>query len=509
MSELKSISKAELEQHGPSSAQPWVSIDGVVYDVTAFAALHPGGERILLSATGADASNAFHVAHNSASVLRKYHDKLAIGRLEGYKPSAELILHADPSWIQGTTKEPSWLRPTHREWQQRVRAFVASRLLSTLESWQEKSKPPPEVMSALGSEGFLAVLCGSPFPIEYLPTEVARKLPADLDEFHEMILVDEIARLGHFGAIAAITNGPSIALSAILKFGTPAQKVAYVPDVILGRKFIALAISEPNAGSDVAGLTCLATKTVTGYTLSGQKKWITNGTYADNFVLAVRVAGAGERHSGLAFVVVSKDAPEFSVRKVNVTGAGISGTAYLVFKDTPIPQSALLGSEGQGFLMIMQNFVHERLYIATITIRLSRICLEESVRFALRREAFGGKLADIQAIRLLVGQMAAKVEMMQAWLESLVDQVIRMGKKRADTDLASTICLLKAECGDLYEFCANSTTHIFGGHALVASSPGHRIEGAVAAVKAYTIPAGATLVMRDFGGKTIFKKSKL
>jgi alkylation response protein AidB-like acyl-CoA dehydrogenase len=298
-------------------------------------------------------------------------------------------------------------------------------------------------------------------------------------------------------------------LSAILKFGTPAQKAAYVPDVIMGRKFIALAISEPNAGSDVAGLTCTATRTPDGYTLSGQKKWITNSTYAENFVLAGRVAGGGERHSGLAFFIVSKDAPEFTIRKVNVTGASISGTGYLVFKDTPIPHSALLGSEGQGFVMIMQNFVHERLYISTITIRLSRICLEESVRYAMRREAFGGKLADIQAIRLLVGQMAAKVEMMQAWLEALVDQVIRMGKKKSDTDLAATICLLKAECGDLYEFCANSATHVFGGHALVASGPGQRIEGAVAAVKAYTIPAGATLVMRDFGGKSIFKKSKL
>jgi predicted heme/steroid binding protein len=199
MSLLKSISKAELAQHGPTSAQPWVSIDGFVYDVTSFAVLHPGGERILLGATGADASKVFHVAH-SASVMRKYHEKLAIGRLEGFVPTKELILHADPSWIQGTTREPSWLRPTHREWQQRVRAFVSTSLLSTLESWQGKSKPTPEVMAALGGEGFLAVMCGSPFPLEYLPAEIARRLPADLDEFHEMILVDEIARLGHFGA---------------------------------------------------------------------------------------------------------------------------------------------------------------------------------------------------------------------------------------------------------------------------------------------------------------------
>ncbi len=396
---MKTISKAELAQHGPTSSQPWVSIDGIVYNVAAFAALHPGGERILLSATGADASKAFHVAH-SESVLRKYHDKLAIGRVEGYVPTQELIVHADPSWIQGTTKEPSWLRPTHRDWQKRVRAFVSAQLLSSLETWQDKSVPPSDIMTALGNDGFLAVLCGSPFPVDFLPPSVASKLPADLDEFHEMILVDEIARLGHFGAgensdkwihslifsflffaVAAITNGPSIALSAILKFGTQEQKNLYVPDVIMGRKFIALAISEPNAGSDVAGLTCYATKTADGYLLNGQKKWITNGTYADNFVTAVRVAGGGERHGGLAFVVVHKDAPGFSTRKVNVSGAGISGTAYLVFKDTPISKSALLGSEGQVKRVFFVHFFVSNFYWKGISDDCAKLCARAHLHF--------------------------------------------------------------------------------------------------------------------------------
>ena len=128
--------------------------------------------------------------------------------------------------------------------------------------------------------------------------------------------------------------------------------------------------------------------------------------------------------------------------------------------------------------MIMINFLHERLYIATITIRLSRICLEESIKYAMRRIAFGKPLSDLQALRMLIGKSAAEVEKMQAWLESIIGSMLKLGKK-ADLELAGTVCMLKAECGDLYEAVANAATHVFGGHSLVASGPGGRIEGFV------------------------------
>ncbi len=111
-------------------------------------------------------------------------------------------------------------------------------LLSELDAWKDSAQPPKQVLERLGQEGYLAVLCGSPYPLEYLDADIARKLPADLDPFHEMILIDEIARLGHFGAIAALTNGPAIALSAILKYGSEQQKRAICNEVLMGRKTI-------------------------------------------------------------------------------------------------------------------------------------------------------------------------------------------------------------------------------------------------------------------------------
>ena len=118
----------------------------------------------------------------------------------------------------------------------------------------------------------------------------------------EFILYDEISRCGHSGVIAALTNGPSIGLTAILRFGSSELKQRVAPDVLMGRKFIALAISEPQAGSDVAGLTCSARRDGDEFVVNGNKKWITNGTYADYHVVLAETGGRGK----LTFLVVDK-----------------------------------------------------------------------------------------------------------------------------------------------------------------------------------------------------------
>jgi alkylation response protein AidB-like acyl-CoA dehydrogenase/predicted heme/steroid binding protein len=564
------ISESELSDHGPQSSDPWVAINGNVYGVKAFAALHPGGDHILRSNCGKDSSalfngsvillllfrfffflpffiRSFQVAH-STEVLKKYHDKLVVGTLANYKRVDEVIAHADPFWVQSSSRPP-WMRESHVVWQKKVRSFVTDKILTDLGSWQDSNRPPNHVLEALGEEGFLAVLCGSPFPTSFLPSHVSAKLPSDLDEFHEMIFVDEIARCGHFGAIAAITNGPAIALSAILKFGSREQKEKYVPEVILGKKMIALAISEPYAGSDVAGLTCLAHKQQDGsYKVVGNKKWITNAMYADYFVTAVRVGlerkvlllllfylkwlqswGRGPSQWSRLFGDSEGCRRILDPKDSSASSTGFRNRISLVREHTSFGLLSAWRRRPRildgGPKLCARKTVHFHHHHSSVqdlrgrvhSFRIEKRSMCQFALFVLLRffflkqkshKAFGGKLADLQGIRLLIAEMAAKVEMMQSWLESIVHQVITLGKKRADKELAATICMLKAECGSLYEFCANSTTHVFGGHALVASGPGKRIEGAVAAVKAYTIPAGASMVMRDFAGRQILK-SKL
>ncbi len=303
------------------------------------------------------------------------------------------------------------------------------------------------------------------------------------------------------GSVPSDHTGPAIALPVILRFGTEELKQRVAVDVLAGRKYIALAISEPQAGSDVAGLTCHAVRNGDHYVVNGNKKWITNGTYADFFSTAVLTGKRGE----LSFLLVERDTPGFDVRKINIRDSAISGTAYLDFDEAKVPVSNLIGVENKGFKLVMYNFNHERFYITALIARLSRVCLEESIRYALQRRAFGGRLSDLQSIRLKIASMARGVEQLQTWLEYITYQMSTMSHEEANVKLGDVICLMKAQASKTYEHCARETTMIFGGNALYVDGVGRKIETAVGQVKAYQIPAGAEDVLDDYAARSAFK----
>lgn len=150
---------------------------------------------------------------------------------------------------------------------------------------------------------------------------------------------------------------------------------------------------------DVAGLQSTARKEGDYWIANGNKKWITNGTYAHYFAVALRT---GPQRGMLSFFLFEADTPGFSVRKVNIRDSNVSGTAYLDFDECKIPASNLIGKLHQGFKLVMFNFNHERFYVSAIANRLSRVCLEECIKYALRRNVFDQKLSDIQTIRMKV-----------------------------------------------------------------------------------------------------------
>jgi len=190
-----------------------------------------------------------------------------------------LIPFGDPLWYQRFNSP--YYKETHIQWRAKVRDFVENEIMPTLDSWKDKPVPPKDLLLKLGEAGILAALTGAPWPTEYLPAHI--KGPENFDAFHELITIDELSRIGNSGALAALTNGPSIALTVVYKFGSEEMKRRIVPEVLLGQKMIALAISEPQAGSDVAGMVTTAERSSDGshYVVNGTKKWITNGTYAD------------------------------------------------------------------------------------------------------------------------------------------------------------------------------------------------------------------------------------
>ena len=144
----------------------------------------------------------------------------------------DCIPYGDPAWY--TRLNSPYFNDSHRCWRQKVREFVDNEIIKGMGNWEAGTEPPRDLMLKMGKAGFFACLNGPPFPSEYVDAGVCG--PDGFDYFHEMILVDEIARCGNASVHAALTNGPAIALSAIMRFGTEAQKRRIAPDVLMGRK---------------------------------------------------------------------------------------------------------------------------------------------------------------------------------------------------------------------------------------------------------------------------------
>merc|ERR1719335_40778 len=177
----------------------------------------------------------------------------------------------------------------------------------------------------------------------------------------------------------------------------------------MGEKRMALAVTEPMAGSDVASMRATAkTDKDGGYVITGQKKWITGGIWADYFVVGARTGNAGM--GGISMFLVEKSFGNIKCTRMNVMGMGPSGTTFVELHDVRVPASHLLGKENEGFKAIMHNFNHERWAFAVMSHRFTRELLSESVKYAQRRSTFGKKLVEHPVIRWKIAEIARQTE---------------------------------------------------------------------------------------------------
>lgn len=502
----KTFSMAEVAKHN-SEGDAWCAIDGEVFDLSKFARIHPGGKHIIHQYAGKDASTVYKTYHND-SIMAKYRGKLKIGDVEGYKPPhrptppgcfGDMVPFADPSWYQGFNSP--YYTDSHRQWRAVVRKFVDEEIIPRRFELKAQKEPDRELLQRMGKLGIVAALAGPPWVGEYLDEGVSTPFGQKLDHFHWAIAQDEVARCGVSPIVAALTNGPSIACGGLLHFADKQLQRRYLPDVFMGRKIIALAVSEAMAGSDVAGITTTAVRDGDSYVINGSKKWITTGTYADAFSVLCKTK------SGLSHIIVDRDAPGFSVRKLAIRDSDLSGTAYLTFNDVRVPASNLIGKEGDGWKITTYGFNLERLYTSLSCLRLSRLCIEESIRYTMRRRAFGKPLSNMQSIRMKIANMAIRVSQFGAWIEQVLYQMDTMSHAEANMKIGEHVALIKAEGARVFEFCATEATHCFGGQALFMTGTGRLIEPFLATSKAYAIPAGATDVMLDYTSRVIFKQA--
>ncbi|KAG1202035.1 hypothetical protein G6F70_002639 [Rhizopus microsporus] len=335
-------------------------------------------------------------------------------------------------------------------------------------------------------------------------------LPAGLkieefDIFHEFVCIDEIARCGSGGFIWALMGGLGIGLPPVLNFGSEELKAKVVPGCLSGEKFIALAVTEPSAGSDVANLKTTAKDMGDYYLLNGEKKWITQGGYADYYTVACRTGGPGM--GGVSLLLVERTMPGVNARFMDCQGMWGSGTSYITFEDVKVPKSHIIGKVNHGFRYIMHNFNHERLGIVMQANRLARVCIEEALKYSLKRKTFGQRLIEHAVIRNKLGHMIRQCEATHAWLESVLYQVQTLPENVTPNLLAGPIALLKAQSTQTFEFCAREASQIFGGLAYTRGGQGEKIERLYREVRAYAIPGGSEEIMLDLGVRQAISKA--
>src|SRR3954467_3092127 len=280
----------------------------------------------------------------------------------------------------------------HEELRESLRRFVANELRPHAMEWEEARWFPNEVFTKLASHGFL----GLKYPEEYGGQGG--------DYLHDAVFTEELARCGSGGLAAGIGAHVGIATPPVWKFGTDDQKERYLRPAIAGTKMAALAITEPDAGSDVAGIKTSAKRVDGGFLVNGSKMFITNGVRADFYVTAVKTTGEGGHH-GISFLVVERQAGG-TAWKIEKLGWHASDTALMSFDDAFVPEENLLGRENEGFYLIMANFQWERLVMALGAVGAMEVAYEKTVTFARERNAFGRPLTGFQALRHKLADVA-------------------------------------------------------------------------------------------------------
>jgi alkylation response protein AidB-like acyl-CoA dehydrogenase/predicted heme/steroid binding protein len=511
---LKTFTVSDVSSHNTEN-DCWIIVHNKVYDMTPFLNDHPGGKKIVLKVAGQDASKQFDNFHNQA-ILDKYTPKLCIGEIGSASSSSasasneqadeeieltrfgELVPYGDPTWYQEW--HTPYYKDHHAKFRSAVRKFVDTHITPNVHEWDEKKGIPAEVFRLMADNGLLALAVGNPFPKDYYKGKVLGYDDVSLiDPFTNFIFGDELARCGSGGVLWGTLGGLGIGLPPILKFGSEELKQKVAPDCLAGKKFICLAITEPSGGSDVANITTEAKLSDDGehYIVNGEKKWITNGVWADYFTVAVRTGEPGMK--GISLLLIERNMPGVKTRQMDCTGVWASGTAYITFEDVKVPKANIIGKVNGGFKCIMYNFNQERMGIIIQANRFSRVCFEEALKYAHKRKTFGKRLVDHPVIRMKFAQMARQIEATHAWIEQILYQTCMQPFEQQVLTLGGPIALCKAQCTQVLEYCVREAVQIFGGIAYTRGGQGEKVERLNREVRAYSIPGGSEEIMLELG----------
>ncbi|HDQ9814701.1 acyl-CoA dehydrogenase family protein [Pseudomonas aeruginosa] len=360
-----------------------------------------------------------------------------------------------------------------------VRRFVEREVLPYIDEWEEAEEFPRELYLKAGAAGIL----GIGYPEAYGGS-------CEGDLFAKVAASEELMRCGSGGLVAGL-GSLDIGLPPVVKWARPEVRERVVPAVLRGEKIMALAVTEPSGGSDVANLKTRAVRDGDHYRVSGSKTFITSGVRADYYTVAVRTGGEG--FAGISLLLVEKGTAGFSVgRKLKKMGWWASDTAELFFDDCRVPAENLIGVENAGFACIMANFQSERLALAVMANMTAQLALEESLRWAREREAFGKPIGKFQVLRHRLAEMATQLEVSR---EFTYRQAAKMA---AGKSVIKEISMAKNFATDVADRLTYDAVQVLGGMGYMRES---LVEWLYRDNRILSIGGGSREIMNEIIGK--------
>ncbi|MEO6500580.1 MAG: acyl-CoA dehydrogenase family protein, partial [Jatrophihabitantaceae bacterium] len=363
-----------------------------------------------------------------------------------------------------------------------VRTFIAKQMQPDYLTWEAAGLAPRELFQTAGANGFL----GMQVPEQYGGGGTA-------DFRFNQILGEELMLAGVGGAGLGITLHNDICLPYFLHYCTEEQKQRWLPGIASGELITAVAMTEPGAGSDLAGIRTSAAPDGDGLIVNGAKTFITNGINADLVITAVRTGP--DRHKGLSLVIVERGMPGFERgRNLEKLGLHSQDTAELSFTDVRVPAANILGEVGSGFLGLVSNLPQERMSIAISGVAGARAALNWTISYVRERKAFGKSIGSQQNTRFVLAEIATEVDVAQAYIDQCVN-ALSIGDLSPE-DAAKA----KWWATELQGRAVDRCLQLHGGYGYMQEYP---IARAYADARVTRIYGGATEIMKEIIGKSL------
>jgi acyl-CoA dehydrogenase len=378
-----------------------------------------------------------------------------------------------------------YITEEHVALRDQIERFIAREVEPHGAAWEEAGMVPREVLRKMGALGFLGVM----FPPEFGGSGA--------DAMTNVVFAEALSQSTFGGFIVTVLVHTDMAGPHLVNAGSKAQLEKYLPKMCRGDLISAIAITEPDAGSDVASIRTRASRDGDHWVLNGAKMFITNGVHADLYFVVARSDPDAKGPGGISIFIVEKGTPGFRVsRALKKSGWLCSDTAELIFEDCRIPAANLLGEENRGFYAVMRNFQAERIALSAMAVGHARQAIKLTIEHVTSRKAFGAPLIDKQVIRQRLAMLEAKTEAARSFLYHCawrIDQMQNAGRARV-AEVTREVSMLKALTGELVNEVLYTCQQFHGGMGYMRETA---VERLWRDARILSIGGGASEVMLD------------